>query len=40
VWLCFHAMESISIFQKQILAILPPACMKPGQPVETNDDTR
>jgi hypothetical protein len=30
-------MESIYILQKQILAI-PPACMKPGQPVETNDD--
>jgi hypothetical protein len=30
-------MESIYILQKQILAI-PPVCMKPGQPVETNDD--
>ncbi len=30
-------MESIYLLQKQILAI-PPACMKPGQPIETNDD--
>jgi hypothetical protein len=31
-------MESIYLLQKQILAI-PPVCMKPGDPTQTNEDT-